>query len=369
MNTSNSSRLAFLDVARGLAALAVVLEHGFHQCSQGYLDWSNSHIILGQGAILTFFLISGFVIPMSLESSRSAVKFWMRRVFRLFPVYWASIGLAALYLALGGTVGLRIDLSNIGPWIANLFLLERWLGQPDVWGVSWTLHFEMSFYVVCSLLFAVRLLRRFGAKSFALALCGFAALCTVKLIRTKNPTDDLYTWSIYLAFLVGMLANRHVTGEIGRRQFYGLMACAGGMLLGIWVLNNQLYPAVATPHQLFRCTVLNGLGYGLFFLLLEMRHRTMPAALTWIGRRSYPLYLLHPFALIVIQWAGGTRDWPVSVTMATLLVASLTLAEGVHRIVEEPGIALGRSLENVFWRGRATAATQPAVVVAPKIAA
>src|SRR5436189_243529 len=64
-------RLDFLDVARGVAALLVMVEHGLHSSLPGYFEQSKSSIIIGQAAILVFFMISGFVIPLSLEEGRS----------------------------------------------------------------------------------------------------------------------------------------------------------------------------------------------------------------------------------------------------------------------------------------------------------
>src|SRR6516164_7357042 len=91
---ATKDRLIFLDVARGIAALMVVLEHGLEHCLPGYLQWSLPRINLGQTGVLLFFVISGFIIPASLQQGGSQARFWLRRLFRLFPLYWASIALA-----------------------------------------------------------------------------------------------------------------------------------------------------------------------------------------------------------------------------------------------------------------------------------
>src|SRR6266480_3962126 len=79
-------RLGFLDVARGLAALLVLLSHAF-----GHLPAAAA---LGRTGVLLFLVVSGFIIPASLEQGGSNARFWLRRFFRLFPLYWASIALA-----------------------------------------------------------------------------------------------------------------------------------------------------------------------------------------------------------------------------------------------------------------------------------
>lgn len=338
---SGPARYDFLDVARGLAALLVVVEHGLHECVPGYLNFSRANIVLGQAAILLFFAISGFVIPMSLEQGQSLATFWLRRSFRLFPVYWLSIGLAFAYLYLGGTYHLDVSLSDTTSWLANLGLLQAWLHRPNVWGVFWSLHFELAFYILCSILFACGVLHRIGTKLFAAGLLGFGLLCTARLLRTKNPTDDMYNWLIVLSALFGMMAQRYALGKVTRRAFIGLFACLVGVLLFIWVVNHLLFPHVATFAQLYRSVVIVGIGFGTFLWLLARRDRHLPQLTCWLGRRSYPIYLLHPIVLVLLTPTG----WPAWVFLPVLVGATLLLAELAHRFLERPGIALGRRLE------------------------
>src|SRR5436305_756561 len=89
--TPTRERLSFLDVARGAAALLVLVEHGLYACVPGYIQYAQAHVVIGEAGILVFFLISGFVIPMSLENGGTNAGFWLRRSFRLLPVYWFGI--------------------------------------------------------------------------------------------------------------------------------------------------------------------------------------------------------------------------------------------------------------------------------------
>jgi peptidoglycan/LPS O-acetylase OafA/YrhL len=344
-------RFDFLDVARGAAALLVLLEHGLHQCLPGYAAFSRANLVIGQSAILVFFMISGFVIPMSLEGGTNAT-FWRRRFFRLFPVYWFSIALAFAYVCVGQAHP-NVRLGDWRVWLSNLVLMQRWLGHPNVWEVFWSLHFEVAFYVVCSLLSACGLLRRIGARTFAWLLVGFALACTARLLRTKNPTDDAYNYLIVLSSLFGMAAHRYTAGRMSRRAFYGLLAGLFGVMFFVWGVNHHLYPAVATHGQLIRIVVVGGVGYGAFVWLLELRGRTMPWPACWLGRRSYPIYLVHPFVLLLLTHT----DWPTWAFLPCLIGGALLLAELTHRFVERPGIDLGRMLEK-----RREPAAAPAVL-------
>jgi peptidoglycan/LPS O-acetylase OafA/YrhL len=334
-------RLDFLDVARGSAAMLILLEHGLHHCVPAYHHFSMANIVIGQAGILVFFMISGFVIPMSLEIGRSNATFWIRRFFRLFPVYWFSIGLAFAYLYVGGPLQIGVQLSDAKTWLANLALFQGVLKRPNVWGVFWSLHFEVALYCICSVLFACGLLHRIGAKTSAALLVGFALDCAAKLLITGKPAEHVYLRLIVLAALSGLLAQRYVAGRIARGTFYGLLSGVFAVVVLTWLVNLLLDPTATTFGVFISYVVIVAVAYGGFVGLLEARGRNLPRVACWLGRRSYPLYLVHPFVLLVLIPTG----WPVWVFMPCLVGFSLLLAELTHRIIERPGIALGRLLE------------------------
>ncbi|MFC7107853.1 acyltransferase family protein [Nonomuraea rubra] len=97
----SAARLAWLDALRGIGALAVVAEHllpWFLPALRPY--WFS----LGVYGILVFFLVSGYIIPTSLERHGDVRAFWISRFFRLYPLYLAVI---ALVLALAWWVPVR----------------------------------------------------------------------------------------------------------------------------------------------------------------------------------------------------------------------------------------------------------------------
>jgi peptidoglycan/LPS O-acetylase OafA/YrhL len=349
------NRLDFLDVARGAAALLVVCEHGLHTCVPGYLEFSQDYVILGQTAILVFFMVSGFVIPMSLENGQSNAGFWLRRFFRLFPVYWLSIGLAFACLCAGGG-GIGVQLSDTRTWLANLLLLQGCLNCPHVWGVFWTLPYELLIYATCSLLFGCRLLNRVGGR-VCIALVVVIALVGVgrPLLAGKPMAIDGMRRVVLFPCLFGLVAHRYAAGQLGRRWLYGLLTSLAATVVLVWAVNHALFPSDVTPGQLGRMACLWGLAFSFFVCLLEARHRRMPKVACWLGRHSYPIYLLHPFVLVLLTPTG----WSVWAFLPCLVGFTLLLAALTHRLIERPGIALGRLIEK---RLRSATPTAPVLV-------
>src|SRR6516162_1153981 len=109
--TQAGSRLAWLDVLRGVAALCVVFDHfGYFVPRQLYRAiglWINP----GDYGVFVFFIISGYIVPASLERKGSVRTFWVSRIFRLYPLYLLAVAIAlALYAVhVGGLRGEDTD--------------------------------------------------------------------------------------------------------------------------------------------------------------------------------------------------------------------------------------------------------------------
>src|SRR5580693_8559314 len=87
-------RLAWLDALRGIAALCVVFDHLTYSVLQpvrnSVYHWFNP----GQYGVFVFFIVSGYIVPASLERKGSVRTFWVSRIFRLYPLYLLAVGFA-----------------------------------------------------------------------------------------------------------------------------------------------------------------------------------------------------------------------------------------------------------------------------------
>src|SRR6266568_3937548 len=150
-------RISIIEAMRGIAAISVALFHFSVQLE----GTARELFAYGWVGVDVFFVISGFVIPLSLSgrgySVRQFPQFMLRRMVRLEPPYLASVVLvlgvwylAALTPGLGGP---RPDYS--WPQIASHVLYAipltqyTWLSQA-----YWSLAYEFVFYIVAGLTFA-----------------------------------------------------------------------------------------------------------------------------------------------------------------------------------------------------------------------
>ncbi|AGZ41753.1 acyltransferase family protein [Actinoplanes friuliensis] len=387
-------RIAWLDGLRALAVLLVVYAHLSRYLFRGARDFSSEWLHAGTAGVMLFFLVSGFIIPASLERHGSLRAFWVSRLFRLLPLYLVVTAVVVV-LGLGGLVPLDPWLTA-HPWtsaVAHATMLPHLLGVPLVTPVFWTLTFEMVFYLLVSALFAVRWHRRGGAVAVILAVL---TVCTVPLAPTLIPTGTA-TVVAAVSLLIGLVAvtSGHrwavVPGGLLLAALAGTLLVAdqdpahvwdGLLIVAVMFVGTTLYRAqqrqlrwwaaltvaatVAAALLFTWYAELDALGAptaryrtrsvitlvvfgGAFALALLTRHRRTPRALAWLGVVSYSVYLVH-FVLIqllapVLTGLGNRlpaiAEVPVAVAFLALL---LSLSWLTHRFVELPGQRLGRRL-------------------------
>lgn len=156
------TRISYLDGLRGLAILMVILYHAFISWPGSYPygnAYANNIVLknLWLGVEL-FFLISGYVILMTLEKCSNFSNFMFRRWLRLFPAMLVCT--IIIYLSAPLFVYRPLGVPNLHELISGLTFVqpEGWQvifgGQQGVLERSfWSLFVEVKFYIIAGLLY------------------------------------------------------------------------------------------------------------------------------------------------------------------------------------------------------------------------
>jgi peptidoglycan/LPS O-acetylase OafA/YrhL len=410
------SRLGFLDVLRGVAALSVAFYHLGNQGPAATPQfWWVSHTLLNFGSfgVLLFFVVSGFIIPASLERTGSLRDFWISRGFRLFPLFWfVSFGVVVLYALHSIDLPGYIFQHPVKVSIANGSMLAHFLGQPFFIGPAWTLPFEMCFYLLTTVLFVTRARRA----SVGIALGGaLLALFASDSLLTTWPVTPHATgvaghvgnpvrvaivaacfaaavallarsrWAAGYALVVGMAAaallmNRPwplhqavlyitimFTGTVIYRVYAGqLNARRGWLVVGTvvaagcvsyWRFTEPLVAADgtsrgATGETWWTRAVALGAAVAVFTVFFRLRDRVRwPAVLQWLGRISYSLYLVHWVVMRTVPPLPAAVPARGLLSLVMWLGIALGVSQLTYRFVEKPAIDTGRRV-NRWLRAR-----------------
>lgn len=85
------SRLDWPDALRGIAALVVVFDHSSYTFMPEFRRELMPHFNTSRYGIMVFFLVSGYIIPRSLERRGSVRAFWIGRILRVYPLLAAVV--------------------------------------------------------------------------------------------------------------------------------------------------------------------------------------------------------------------------------------------------------------------------------------
>jgi peptidoglycan/LPS O-acetylase OafA/YrhL len=396
--SARGRRLAWLDALRGIAALCVVYSHfgtrvlpAVHRAVYNVFD-------PGLYGVLVFFLVSGYIVPASLERKGSVRSFWLSRLFRLFPLFVFAIA-AVLLLHEFGWASVRQTNQNVAASVfSHLFMLNELLGQTNIIVVLWTLSYEMIFYVLLTALFTAGVHKRSGwyAGAFAggalllggllptfwisqaspsltpVALAGdvlimggvavavvgrgmpravgawvaaAVGLFLVAVNGRKSPYEGL---TILALMFTGTMLYRAEQGQVGRWRaaLVAIGIFAAAIIAGAWHIPGTVPQdqTALVQREWVMSVALAGLTFAVGMALRNLR---VPAALAWLGLVSYSVYLLHPLLLDAydsVPFAPGFQQpiWLQLAAAAVFVAALLAGCAGTYYLLEAPMQRVGR---------------------------
>jgi len=328
-----SDRMGILD---GYRTLAIMLVLAFHYCSRWtqpnnpenlypYGDLLRDMPLVGHGGlgVQLFFIISGFVIALTLLHSKDGLDFALRRAARLFPTMIFCAVLTFVVLAILPVTYFTPRLVDFLPSLTFIepYLWEKALGTPvgAIDGAYWSLFVEVKFYFWAGLLFFV-----FGKARFL-------------------ATFTVFLNAVLLLMVVGVLASNKSVLDAGQHIFAAAHLPWFGAGIAFFYLHldrgdglARLLAAetlVAVVAQAFirgaEVEIPYYLAFYALFVLFVFRQRWV-RVFEWTpfgstGEASYSLYLLHQnVGVTLIAVLGGALGphWSVLAVpvVATIMV-------------------------------------------------
>jgi peptidoglycan/LPS O-acetylase OafA/YrhL len=341
-------RLSFLDAIRGVAAFIVVCTH-INFTIPGQTWWLELPVLrllrAGAYAVAIFFVLSGLVLYLQIETSRpNYLAFVVRRAFRLFPAFLVAVTTSyAIYVFWqpAGVPTLSASFNETS-WPAGI-TFDAFIGHLPLNGASdallrqtWSLVYEWRISLIFPIV-AYAFIRQSGmtvAASFGLALLLVGPLSWM--------TDAFANTAFYLSFFVAGMAIARWRREIVlimRRT--PVLRAAIFVLCAYYVLGRSVS---AGRGSWIQCAALAALM--IIFCMSHPKARAIlrSAPLQYLGRISYSLFLVHMIWIgVLFRLMDGNNPLLIA---AAVIGASIASADLLNRFVEQPANRFGRMLSS-----------------------
>ncbi len=365
MDRSNSrKKLGLIQGLRGVAALLVVLVH-----SSALLEMATGQPFLGRlfyfGGVGVdfFFVLSGFIIyyvnHRDIGRPEKARSFLLKRFFRIYPLYWVVL-LPRLLRPWESH-----NLGDIGIVLSSLALFPY--PTPPIVNVSWTLTYEVFFYLIFSLLIwhptkwlvgGIVTWLTIDVAYWILYLWGFYR----DLIH--HPVLKFFLSSLHLEFVLGYVAAYLVVQHRWKHSRV-LIGLGTLLLLGFGLFDNWLGAldhaarlnlssiAEIDGEPITRCYRVIFAGVPSMIIVLgaaaleSVEEIKVPQWFTYLGDASFSIYLIHGTVLNnTIQFLLKRGQVPLLDHLAFrlgLLIAAIAIGCLLHEAIEKPLLKWSRT--------------------------
>jgi peptidoglycan/LPS O-acetylase OafA/YrhL len=299
----------------------------------------------GASGVDLFFALSAFLITSLLLRERqqtgglSLRLFYLRRILRIWPLYFAVLAVAVL---LAHTIP-----GQSLPWyylIGYLLFVGNWInaafGHPtSVCGPLWTVSIEEQFYLVWPAL--MKMLGRRGMIVAAVVTFLIATLSQIGVALAGLSAGYIYygsisrSGSLALGILLALFADRLPGLTRGVRGLLLAAGLTGWIASSAWLIDQ---PGPVDMRAVLGRLVASLGATAILYACLGSRSRLVRS--DWVvrlGKISYGLYMLHFIGLLfMLDLLHPRWGWQLLATKALGLVMTVLLASASYRWVESP---------------------------------
>jgi len=349
--------LEWIDALRGLAILYIVLYHLvlMPQPNLPLPRWASAVVLRGGTGVMLFFVISAFCLCLSMQvrgqESHPIMSFYLRRVFRIVPLFYVWLILS--WLRDKYWFGVTHSWQEIA---LNMFFGFNFVPGKHagfVWA-SWILGVQMVFYLLFPIIYRYvndyRKSLGFFFLTLLLAVLYAGGLSYLPILESDRGTFAQFSFLHVLpVFAFGMLTffifERFVQGKSPAR-IWGVVL-VGGAFFGFSAL------IAGRLNFLLEDFYWQGVIFGTLVLGLSIAplRAFVNRPTCFFGKIGYSLYLNHPplvYVLIPVYRAIYKVQMPTTLQFGAcvlLTLAILTVASYfTYHIIEQPGVRFGSRL-------------------------
>jgi hypothetical protein len=272
----------YLTFSRGIAILAVISGH-FLQSQQ--IEISNNNFIIFSFGVPLFFIISAISLTISFEERKeSKLKFYIRRFFRIAPMYYFAI---VLY----NYNNYNLEMFSL---LSNIFFIHGFypLGNNNVVPGGWSIATEMTFYVIFP--FILPFIKR--THYIYLIISIFIYFIFYYILEKSIIISKNFEFSLILSNTIGPLIIFYLSLFFLLKKIFNnkkKLFIMVSFFLIYFLSNDNLTSLKIINFQMTRLFLLTA---GLFIFLImikDLKFSNSKNFIFYLGKYSYSIYIFH----------------------------------------------------------------------------
>lgn len=374
VSTGALNKLQYIDLTRGIAILGVLAVHSEQKVADLF-HLVRSIFNYGQLGVQLFFIASAITLCLSMKERRenSSFNFYVRRYFRIAPLYYTAIVFYFIWRIFfsyveSGLIAIHEKYSFLGVF-ENLLFLHGFDPRNFSFVVpgGWSIAAEMCFYAVFPLLFSMQLKmgfeKFFKFSIFMIGISFFAQFLAIDVVQPRLVDAGLLK-KVYVndefgfiyctilnqlsVFLIGIMTFQKLQdADISKYKLaFAIFLCC----VSCFLLNTKEFK---TGYNGFVYPILSSIAFSIFLIKISVVgvFVSLPSRLLIkIGEVSFSMYLLHFFVLDLISIAYenslfqlvGNPEVRLVLLFSSLVVFTYFCARISYEFLEKPAISYGR---------------------------
>ena len=315
----SKARYRSIDAWRGTACLLVVWFHAGDMAISRNQSLGNSFFwrasLIGEIGVPMFFVISGYCMIQSAaqltERENRTFTFIKQRFRRIYPAYFITAVLALILLLAGSFLSAsgKIEKNEFTEfdylhqpflyYLSNLTLTQAFFKQKSLVYVSWTLCYELAFYLVIAVSLAFYEYKD-SVKKIITGVEFISLACLILAFTLRYSTPFPLEW--FPVFGMGASVWRVLNSQSKRHELVpAVLIAIGALIVGLrfnlpWGYMGQM------SRQIF----LSGVGFSVILILgrkrdLQFSSLKAVKALSFVGKISYSVYLSHLYVIHIVD--------------------------------------------------------------------
>jgi len=318
---------------RLMLALLVVLGHFKSLNGEFSAGWPFGY---AASAVCCFFVVSGYLISDSFDRDPHLGRFYIRRIFRVYPLYIAVVVAQTLTLGFLAPGGFTHNISSITAYFfanaifANFLVHDIGSGvlndlvDPSLNASLWTLKIEFAFYLILPLIWIG--VKRYGPVVL-IGLFILSAFYYWGLLQQGNYQFAKQLPGQLQFFILGVAAYRYRDRIVIGPVLGMILTIVTAAMVTVLQRSFPATPVIIYPAVVAVFVVMAALKAPHFKMRTDI---------------SYGVYLVHaPIIQLSLLFGIYRPDW---IGLAAVVLVAIVLAMAAERWIEAPGIAAGKWL-------------------------